>query len=161
MVPWRASIALLVLAAGVPLARAETSGLPARRAAPGPLAQAPAPLVATPAPAGVVAEMRTAVEQARRQFEARDQAGLLAAVSERYRSSGITKAALRGLYRELQARVSVDRVEMVNGGAWVYTTGEVNGRLPMLGWVTVLAWQSEPEVARREATGWRLFGFQD
>ena len=168
MVPWRASIALLVLAAGVPVARAETSGLPARRAAPGLLAQAPPPVVATPAPAAVVAQMRTAVEQARRQFEARDQASLLAAVSEQYRSSGITKAALRdqlqamfGLYRELQARVTVERVEMVNGGAWVYTTGEVAGRLPMVGWVTVLAWQTEPEVVRREATGWRLFGFQD
>jgi hypothetical protein len=27
--------------------------------------------------------------------------------------------------------------------------------------VTVLSWQDEPEVARREAAGWRLFGFQD
>jgi hypothetical protein len=25
----------------------------------------------------------------------------------------------------------------------------------------VLAWQAAPEVARREAPGWRLFGFQD
>jgi hypothetical protein len=30
-----------------------------------------------------------------------------------------------------------------------------------VGWVTVLTWQAEPEVARHEATGWRLFGFQD
>jgi hypothetical protein len=166
MARWRASVVLFVLAAGVPLARAETPLL-VRRAAPVLLAQTP-PVVATPAPAAVVAQMRTAVEQARRQFEARDQASLLATVSEQYRSSGITKPALRdqlqamfGLYRELQARVTVDRVEMVNGGAWVYTTGEVAGRLPMVGWVTVLTWQTEPEVVRREATGWRLFGFQD
>ena len=55
----------------------------------------------------------------------------------------------------------VDRVEQVNGATWVYTSGEVAGRLPLMGWVTVLAWQGEPEVARREAAGWRLFGFQD
>ena len=65
------------------------------------------------------------------------------------------------LYQQLRARVTVDRVEMVGEGAWIYTSGEVSGRLPIVGWVTVLAWQGEPEVARREATGWRLFGFQD
>jgi len=36
----------------------------------------------------------------------------------------------------------------------------VSGRLPLVGWVTVLTWQNEPEVARREDAGWRLFGFQ-
>jgi hypothetical protein len=131
-------------------------------------ALAPPTVVATPAPPDVVAELSGAVERARRQFEARDHAGILASVSERYRSSGMTKAALRDqlsamfkLYQQLRAQVRVDRVEMVDGGAWVYTTGEVSGRLPLVGWVTVLTWQSEPEVARREATGWRLFGFQD
>ncbi len=44
---------------------------------------------------------------------------------------------------------------------WVYTSGEVSGRLPFLGWVTILTWQNEPEVARREDAGWRLFGFQN
>jgi hypothetical protein len=125
-------------------------------------------LVATPAPAHVVLELRGAVERARQQFEARDQAGILAAVSEQYRSGGITKAGLRdqlqavfALYPQVRARVAVDRVDIVNGGAWVYTTGEVAGRLPIVGWVSVLAWQGEPEVARREATGWRLYGFQN
>jgi hypothetical protein len=146
-------LALLVLCAGTP---PDATGL------------APATVVATPAPAHVVTEMRGAVERARQQFEARDQAGILASVSEQYRSSGMTKAALReqlgamfALYPQLQARVSVDRVEMVGGGAWVYTTGEITGRLPLVGWVGVLNWQGEPEVARREATGWRLYGFQD
>lgn len=131
-------------------------------------AQAPATVVSTPAPPQVVAELRAAVEHARQQVEARDQASLLASVSEQYRSSGLTKAAVRdqlgamfGLYQQLQARVTLDRVAMVEGRAWIYTTGEVTGRLPVLGWVTVLAWQAEPEVLRREATGWRLFGFQD
>lgn len=131
-------------------------------------ATAPATVVSTPAPPHVLAELRGAVERARQQFEARDHAGILTAVSEQYRSSGMTKAALRDqlngmftLYQQLRARVTVDRVEMVDGGAWVYTTGDVTGRLPVVGWVTVLTWQSEPEVARREAPGWRLFGFQD
>jgi hypothetical protein len=131
-------------------------------------AQAAPTLVATPAPADVVVELRGAVERARQQFEARDQAGILAAVSERYRSGGLTKAGLRdqlqavfALYPQVRARVGVDRVDLVDGGAWVYTTGEVTGRLPVVGWVTVLAWQGEPEVARREAAGWRLYGFQN
>ena len=93
---------------------------------------------------------------------------VLAFVSEQYRSAGLTKAAVRdqlnamfALYQEMRARVTVDRVEMVGGDARVYTTGEVSGRLPLMGWMVVLAWQGEPEVARREAAGWRLFGFQD
>jgi hypothetical protein len=149
-------VAALLLACGVALASGHA------------LALAPPPVVATPAPAPVVAELQGAVERARQQFEARDHAGILASVSEQYRSSGMTKAAVReqlnamfALYQQLRARVTVDRVEMVGGGAWVYTTGEITGRLPLVGWVTVLTWQAEPEVARREATGWRLFGFQD
>jgi hypothetical protein len=132
-------------------------------------AAAPAPpVVSTPAAPHVVAELQRAVEWARGRLEARDLAGVLAGVSEQYRSSGMTKAAVReqlaamfALYPELRARVTVERVAMVEGRAWVYTSGEVTGRLPFLGWVSVLAWQSEPEVARREPAGWRLFGFQD
>jgi hypothetical protein len=129
---------------------------------------AAAPVVATPAPPHVAAELQSSVERARVRFEARDLAGVLAAVSEQYRSSGMTKAAVRdqltvmfALYSPIRARVTVDRVEMVDERAWVYTTGEVTGRLPFVGWVTVLTWQGEPEVAQREAAGWRLFGFQD
>lgn len=89
-------------------------------------------------------------------------------VSEQYRSGGLTKVAVRqhlvamfALYEELRARVTVDRIQMVDGGTWLYTTGEVWGRLPFIGWVTVLTWQAEPEVVRREGAGWRLFGFQN
>ena len=124
--------------------------------------------VATPAPARVVSEVAAAVELARARFEARDLAGVLAWVSEGYRSGGLTKAGVReqlaamfALYAQLRARVSVDRVELVDQAVWVYTTGEISGRLPVVGWVSVLTWQGEPEVARREPTGWRLFGFQD
>jgi hypothetical protein len=133
-----------------------------------PTAAAPAAGPARPAPAATVAEIRALVEQARVRFEARDLAGLLAAVSEQYRSSGMTKAAVReqlaatfALHQQLRARVTLERVQLVAETAWVYTTGEVTGRLPIVGWVTVLSWQNEPEVARREGTGWRLFGFQD
>jgi hypothetical protein len=132
------------------------------------VAPGPAAVVATPAPPQVTAELSSAVERARARFEARDLAGVLAAVSEQYRSSGMTKAAVHdqvngmfALYQQLRARVTVDRVEMVGEGAWIYTSGEVSGRLPIVGWVTVLTWEGEPEVARREGTGWRLFGFQD
>ena len=93
---------------------------------------------------------------------------MLAYVSEQYRSAGFTKSAVRqqllamfGLYQELRARVSVDAVQVVDGATWLYTTGEVSGRLPLMGWMTVLTWQREPEVVRREGTQFRLFGFQD
>ena len=51
--------------------------------------------------------------------------------------------------------------QVVDGAPWVYSTGEVSGRLPMVGWVTVLSWARQPEVARREGAVWRLYGFQD
>jgi len=126
------------------------------------------PRVATPAPPATVSELGALVEQARTRFVARDAAGVMAYVAEDYRSAGITKPALRdqllalyALYDQLQARVRVDQVQLVDGDAWVYTTGEVNGRLPVVGWVTVLSWQREPEVARRQGPVWRLIGFQD
>ena len=124
--------------------------------------------VAIPAPPATVSELGALVEQARTRFVARDTAGVMAYVAEDYRSAGITKASLRdqllalyALYDQLQARIRVDQVQIVDGDAWVYTTGEVNGRLPVVGWVTVLSWQREPEVARRQGAGWRLIGFQD
>lgn len=54
------------------------------------------------------------------------------------------------LYDALTARVGVDAVRMVGDHAWVYSTGEVDGRLPCPGsWVSVLSWQRQLEVARR------------
>jgi hypothetical protein len=69
--------------------------------------------------------------------------------------------AIYSLYDAVQARIRVDQVHLVGGDAWVYTTGEVDGRLPLVGWVSVLSWQKEPEVARRQGSTWRLVGFQD
>jgi hypothetical protein len=120
------------------------------------------------APADLVRELSPVIERARQRFEARDAGGVLAHVSDRYRSGGLSKADLRQqlltmftLYEALRARVNIDSVQSVEGAVWVYTSGEVSGRLPLMGWVTVLTWQNQPEVARREDMRWRLFGFQD
>jgi len=133
-----------------------------------PATPAPQPKVATPAPPELITELRPIVEHARQRFEARDAGGVLANVSEQYRSAGMTKAGLReqllsmfALYDTMRVRLSVDRVQLVDGAVWVYTSGEVSGRLPLLGWMRVLTWQNEPEVARREGSAWRLVGFQD
>ena len=145
--------------------------LPALAMLPGaapPAAASPVTIPAVPAPAAMVAELGAAIEHARGRFEARDLAGVLASVSEQYRSSGVTKASVReqllamfALHQQLRARVTLERVHLVAETAWVYTSGEVSGRLPIVGWVRVLSWQDEPEIARREGNGWRLFGFQD
>jgi hypothetical protein len=137
-------------------------------AAASPSSPAEAPPTRFVAPPAVAAEIRTAVEAARARFEARDAAGVLANVSESYRSAGVTKAVVRqqllamfALYEEVRARVRVDRVEIADGSIEVFTTGDVSGRMPLVGWITVLSWETQPEVARREGNVWRLFGFQD
>src|SRR4029453_5141365 len=121
------------------------------------LAQA-TPHVATPAPPATVGELGALVEQAPPPFRGRGAAG----------GARVTKPALReqllalySLYDAVRARIQVDQVQLVDGDAWVYTTGEVSGRLPIVGGVTVLSWQREPEVARRQGAAWRLIGFQD
>jgi hypothetical protein len=131
---------------------------------PGPLrAQAPP---GAPAPAATVSELQQTLAAATGRFQAMDAAGVLGYVSDRYRNGPITKTSVRdnllamfALYDTLQARVRIDEVRMVDGAAWVYSTGEVSGRLRGLGaWTTVLSWEREPDVARREGTAWRLAG---
>ena len=120
------------------------------------------------APAQVVGELQAVLAQATQRFEARDVAGVLASISDQYRTGPFTKAGIReqliaiyGIYDAVRARVRIDEVQLVEGHAWVYSTGEVSGRLPLVGtWVVFLSWQHELEVARREAGGWRLFGYQ-
>ena len=131
-------------------------------------AQSAAPAPGAPAPAGVVREVEAGVARAVQRFEARDVAGVLAQVSEQYRTGPFTKAALReqlvatyGLYDSVKATVRVNEVRMVGEHAWVYSTGEVSGRLRLLGTPMVfLSWERELEVARREGGAWRLFGYQ-
>ena len=127
-----------------------------------------APAPGAPAPAGVVREVEAGLAQAVQRFEARDVAGVLARVSEQYRTGPLTKAGIReqllatyGLYDSVKATVRVDEVRMVGEHAWVYSTGEVSGRLRLLGTPMVfLSWERELEVARREGGAWRLFGYQ-
>lgn len=111
-------------------------------------------------------ELQQALAVATQRFQAMDTPGVLASVSDQYRNGPFTKASIRehlltmfALYDTVRARVRVDEIRLVDGAAWVYSTGEVSGRLRGIGaWVTVLSWEREPEVAHREGSGWRLIG---
>ena len=130
--------------------------------------QSPAPAPGAAAPAGVVREVEAGLAQAVQRFEARDVAGVLARVSDQYRTGPITKAGIReqllatyGLYDSVKATVRIDEVRMVGEHAWVYSTGEISGRLRLLGTpIVFLSWERELEVVRREGGVWRLFGYQ-
>ena len=97
-----------------------------------------------------------------------DEDGVLAHVSPQYRTGTLTKAgigeqlrAVFAIHDQVRARVRIDDVRLVGGLAWVYSTGDVTGRLRWVGGsVPVLSWQRELEVARREDGRWRLYGYQ-
>jgi hypothetical protein len=122
----------------------------------------------TAAPAAVVSELQAKLVTAVQQMERRDTEGVLSHVSEQYRTGPFNKLALRrqlqtmfALYDAITVRVRIDAVRMLGDQAWVYSTGEVTGRLQWVGrWVPVLSWQRELEVARRENGVWRLIGDQ-
>ncbi len=113
-----------------------------------------------------MSELRQTLAAAAARFQAMDAAGVLAHVSDRYRNGPVTKASVRddllamfALYDTVRAQVRIDEVRMVDGAAWVYSTGEVTGRLRGIGaWTSVLAWEREPEVVRREGTTWKVVG---
>jgi hypothetical protein len=113
-----------------------------------------------------MSELQQTLSAATGRFQAMDTAGVLTYVSERYRNGPITKTSVRenllamfALYDTVRAQVRLDDVRLVDGAAWVYSTGEVSGRLRGIGvWTTVLSWEREPDVARREGTAWRLQG---
>jgi len=125
-------------------------------------------LPGAPAPRSVVLELQQALALATGRLQAMDAAGVLSYVSDRYRSDSLTKPAVReqlwalfSVYDTLRAKVHIDDVRTVGEDALVYSTGEVSGRLRMLGtWMPVLSWTHEPEVARREQGVWRLYGNQ-
>lgn len=129
---------------------------------------APETLPGTPAPQQVVTEIQQVMDAAIRRVDAMDEAGVLAHVSEQYRTGSLTKAGLAeqlravfAIHDQVQARVRIDEVRMVGEHAWVYSTGDVTGRLRFLGGsIPVLSWERELEVARRENGRWRLFGYQ-
>ncbi|HSE96466.1 MAG TPA: hypothetical protein VLD61_11295, partial [Methylomirabilota bacterium] len=65
------------------------------------------------------------------------------------------------IYPQVRAQVRLDEVRLVGEHAWVYSTGEVSGLLPVIGqWMALFVWERELEVARREDGRWRLFGYQ-
>ena len=121
-----------------------------------------------PAPPHLVAEIQQTLDAAIRRFDAMDGAGVLVYVSEAYRTGPLTKAGLAeqlrvifAIHDRVKARVRIDEVRMVGEHAWVYSTGEVSGRLRLLGgWIVVMSWERELEVARREDGRWRLYGYQ-
>ena len=121
-----------------------------------------------PAPRKVLLELQQALAHAIERFHAMDEAGVLSHVSDHYRTDPLTKAAIReelrmmfALYDTLRAQVRIDEARTAGEYAWVYSTGEVSGRLRWLGtWTPILSWQHEPEVAQREQGVWRLYGYQ-
>lgn len=130
------------------------------------LARAQTPASGAPAPGPVTRELQQALAAATERFQALDSPGVLAHVSEQYRNGPFTKPALREhllamftLYDTVRARVRVDEVRLVDGAAWVYSTGEITGRLRGVGiWTSALTWEREPDVARKESGAWRLVG---
>lgn len=125
-------------------------------------------LPGTPAPPQIVTEIRQTLDAAIARFDAMDTAGVLAHVSDQYRTGTLTKAgiaeqlrAVFALHDQVRARIRIDEVRMVGDIAWVYSTGDVTGRLRMVGGQTpVLSWARELEMARREDGRWRLYGYQ-
>ncbi len=121
-----------------------------------------------PAPRPVLVELQQTLAHAIDRFQAMDEAGVLSHVSDQYRSAPLTKAAIREqlrvmftLYDTLRAQVRIDEAWTAGDRAWLYSTGEVSGRLRGLGaWTPILSWQHEPEVVRREQGVWRLYGYQ-
>jgi hypothetical protein len=126
------------------------------------------PLPGTPAPAGVLAEIQQELDDAVRRFRAKDAPGVLAHVSEQYRTGQITKRVLANnlqgifsLHDDVKANVRLDTVRLVGEHAWIYSSGDVSGRVRMVGTsLPVLTWKRELEIARRENGRWRLYGYQ-
>jgi hypothetical protein len=157
---WRRARFVLALVAWLSVTTALAQDQPSPPAAP------PAP--GSPAPPQTVAEIRETVEAAIARFHAMDQAGLLGMVSAQYRTDTLTKAGIAEqirtvftLHDQVRVRVRIDDVRMVGEHAWVYSTGQVTGRLRVVGsWILVASWQRELEIARREDGRWRLYGYQ-
>ena len=125
-------------------------------------------LPGSPASPEIVAEIQRAVDVAVSRFHAMDMTNLLAQVSDHYRTGSLTKAGIADQLRavftihdQVWARVRVDAVRLVGEHVWVYSTGEVTGRVRYLGGtILVASWERELEVARRENGLWRLYGYQ-
>ena len=127
-----------------------------------------AQLPGTPAPADVRAAIESTIRTAIARLEARDLNGVLLHVSEQYRTEDVTKAVLRqqldalfSLYDALRVQFRVDMMTAVGDTAWIWSTGQLSGRLPGIGaWIPTFTWEQQPEAARRENGSWRLYGLQ-
>jgi hypothetical protein len=116
----------------------------------------------------VVLELQVALTVAIERFQAMDRTAVLSNISNQYRTDSVTKPAIAEqlrvmftLYDRVRAQVHLDEVRTAGEHAWVFSTGEVSGRLRGLGtWTPILSWKHEPEVARREQGVWRLYGYQ-
>ena len=93
-------------------------------------------LPGAPAPRSTVLELQQALAVATARLHAMDEAGVLSHVSDRYRSSSLTKPAIREQLRAVftlddtvRAKVELDDVRTSGRDTWVYSTGEVSGRL--------------------------------
>lgn len=130
------------------------------------LPAAPPKPVETPVPPEVAAEAQRVLADGIRRFEAMDEDGVLAYVSERYRSGPLTKPIMRQQLRAmfqtndaLRARVRIVEMRMIDGRLWVSSTGDVTGRLRFLGTrITILAWTEAWDVAWLENGRWLLIG---
>jgi hypothetical protein len=159
---------LLAQVAPPPAPPSPPSGRPPAAPTAPPAAPPAAAAPGVPASAAVVQQLQTALAAATRRLEAKDLAGVLTHVSDEYRTGPMTKAAVRGqlltifqVYEVVRARVRIDDVRMVGERAWVFSTGEVTGRLPIVGqWMTIFWWERELEIARNEGGTWRLHGYQ-
>jgi hypothetical protein len=125
-------------------------------------------LPGVPASPTVALELQVALTVAIERFQAMDRAGVLSNISNQYRTDSLTKPAISeqlrvmfALYDRVRAQVRLDEVRTAGEQAWVYSTGEVSGRLRGLGtWMPIYSWKHEPEIARREQGVWRLYGYQ-
>jgi hypothetical protein len=157
-----------VPAGGAPVPQAPAPDSTTTSPAPVPSTPAPEPDPGVPASAEVTQEIQALVAAAVTRFHAKDTPGVLAHVSEQYRTGVFTKGVVRknlrtifGLYDVVQVRVRLDAVRMVGDHAWVFSTGEITGRVRFVGtWADVLWWDRELEIARRENGVWRLYGYQ-
>jgi hypothetical protein len=165
----RPVVLALALALGLAtVAPGQVASPPAPPAPPGAPAPAAPASPGRPAPPEVVQELRAALGVAVQRFEARDLAGVMAQISEQYHTGPFTKATVRAqlvamfhVYDAMRAQIRIDEVRLVGEQAWVYSTGEASGRLPLVGqWIPLLWWERELEIARRENGTWRLFGYQ-
>src|SRR5262249_48868332 len=130
----RRAHALLVLLACLPLAAVVAAHQRSDTASP------PEALPGSPAPEAVLAPLRTALAAAVSRFAAMDEAGVLDYVSPQYRTGTLSKAGIAeqlrtvfAVHDQVRARVRIDDVRIVGGLAWVYSTGDVTGRLRWVG----------------------------